>query len=276
MTNGPRVGTGARRLAALAAVAAVFLGSVSCSKDEFEKNAEGFNIEPAAEPGPDAFTPTVVSGETQNAMGGGAVEGELAQAGSGGACDTKKFVAELQKRPDAYKEWARVLGLKPDQVPAYVDSLDTVVLTKDTKVTNHGIHNGKAYARQSVLTAGTAVMVDKNPGDGPRASTTTSSAPPPTGPAGGIIVTRCKCGNPLLPPGDPSKPVVTAPDTEAPGTSEPGTTTRGATTRGTTPGSSAGRSTTTRSGSTTVTTRSGATTTRGSGSGDETTSTGPR
>jgi hypothetical protein len=258
MTRATRIGTGTRRLGALAAVLAVALGSVSCSKDEFEKTSDGFNIEKAEEPGPDAFTPSVVSGETQNALGAG-VEGELAQ-GAGTACDTKKFVAELQKRPDAYKEWARVLGIKQDQVQAYVDSLDTVILTKDTKVTNHGISNGRAYARQSVLTAGTAVMVDKSAGDGPAASTTTSSSPPATGPAGGVIVTRCKCGNPLLPPGDPSKPQETTVGTEEePGTTAPGST-RPGTTRGTTAGT-AGRATTTSTRAATTTSRSGATTT---------------
>jgi hypothetical protein len=271
MISGPRIGTGSgiRRVAALGAVLAVALGSVSCAKDEFEKTADGFNIEKAEEPGPDAFTPSVVSGETQNALGAG-VEGELAQ-GAGTACDTKKFVAELQKRPDAYKEWARVLGLKQDQVPAYVDSLETVVLTKDTKVTNHGIHNGKAYARQSMLTAGTAVMVDKSAGDGPAASTTTSSSPPASGPAGGVIVTRCKCGNPLLPPGDPSKPQPTTEGTDE----EPGTTTRGTTpgsTRGTSPGTTARSATTSTRGATT--TRSGATTTTSASSGATTTTDG--
>jgi hypothetical protein len=268
MISGPRTGSGTRRLAALAAVLAVALGSVSCAKDEFEKTAEGFNIEKAEEPGPDAFTPSVVSGETQNALGAG-VEGELAQ-GAGTACDTKKFVAELQKRPDAYKEWARVLGLKQAEVPAYVDSLETVVLTKDTKVTNHGIHNGKAYARQSVLTAGTAVMVDKSGADGPAASTTTSSSPPATGPAGGVIVTRCKCGNPLLPPGDPSKPQPTTVGTdEEPGTTAPGST-RPGTTRGTTSGT-AGRATTSTSRGATTSTRAGATTSSASSGATTTT-----
>jgi hypothetical protein len=118
------------------------------------------------------------------------------------------------------------MGLTPEQVPAYISGLKSAVLTADTKVTNHGLKDGHAYPRQSVLTAGTAVLVDTGGATAP--STTSSSAPPATAPGGGIIVTRCKCGNPLLPPGDPKAPeeptATEPPATAAPGSVSPGST----------------------------------------------------
>ena len=74
---------------------------------------EGFVIEPASSVGPDAFTPSVE-------VDGGAV------------CDTAQFLEELVSRPDAVREWARVLGLPEADVPGYVASLTPEVLTEDT------------------------------------------------------------------------------------------------------------------------------------------------
>jgi hypothetical protein len=144
-----------------------------------------------------------------------------------------------------------VLNVPSNEVPTYVKGLKSVVLTKDTKITNHGLKDGHAYARQSVLTAGTAVLVDQS---GRRAAaTTTSSTPPATAPGGGVIVTRCKCGNPLLPPQNPQAPGSSAPEeepgtgTSTPGSVAPGSTRLDTTTRSTT---SSSRSTTTRAATT--------------------------
>jgi hypothetical protein len=52
------------------------------------------------------------------------------------------------------------------------------VLTRDTRVTNHGFRDGEATQLQSVLQAGTAVLVDSR----------------------GVPRVKCGCGNPLLPP----------------------------------------------------------------------------
>ena len=78
------------------------------------------------------------------------------------------------------REWARVLGLEPNQrvVAAYIRKLRPVTLTRDTRVTNHSFVDGRAVAFQSILQAGTAVLVDKD----------------------GVPVARCRCGNPLLEP----------------------------------------------------------------------------
>ena len=56
--------------------------------------------------------------------------------------------------------------------------LTPVTLTRDTRVTNHGYRNGRPTPRQSVLQAGSAVLVDRY----------------------GVPRARCGCGNPLIPP----------------------------------------------------------------------------
>ena len=58
------------------------------------------------------------------------------------------------------RAWAGVLGVTVEQIPGYVRSLIPTVLLYDTRVTNHGFANGRATAFQSVLQAGTAVLVD--------------------------------------------------------------------------------------------------------------------
>ena len=94
------------------------------------------------------------------------------------SCDTGLLINYLAQNPDKGAAWAGVLGITPMQIPEYVGQLTPVLLRADTRVTNHGFANGKAYPLQSVLQAGTAVLVDK----------------------GGAPRVRCECGNPLLEP----------------------------------------------------------------------------
>ena len=65
--------------------------------------------------------------------------------------------------------------LPPEQVGPFLGSLTPVTLRTDTAVTNHGFRDGSATAFQSVLQAGTGVLVD----------------------AQGLPRVRCYCGNPL-------------------------------------------------------------------------------
>jgi hypothetical protein len=95
-----------------------------------------------------------------------------------GSCDPDQLVAFLVDNPDKAAAWAGVLGIAPNQIADYVDGLTPVVLQTDTRVTNHGWKNGKANPLQSVLEAGTAVLVDQH----------------------GVPRVKCNCGNPLLPP----------------------------------------------------------------------------
>ncbi|MFH9227867.1 DUF6777 domain-containing protein [Streptomyces lydicus] len=94
------------------------------------------------------------------------------------ACDVEKQITYLQSAPARNQAFAGVLNVSPGGVPAYLRSLTPVQLGYDTRVTNHGYKDGKAYEFQSVLQAGTAVMVDPY----------------------GVPRVRCKCGNPLTKP----------------------------------------------------------------------------
>jgi hypothetical protein len=93
-------------------------------------------------------------------------------------CDAKAMVDFLTTHADKGAAWAGALGIAADQIPSYVSGLTDAILRSDTRVTNHGFSGGTAVPKQSILQAGTAVLVD----------------------ALGIPRVRCFCGNPLDPP----------------------------------------------------------------------------
>jgi hypothetical protein len=151
-----------------------FADSISIDEKAWRKGAEAM---------------TSTTSGTADTFGGG--DGEVVTTGTAGdepglyggtrdkaACDGDKLVAFLADNPDKAEAWAGVLGIAPDAIAGYVADLTPVVLTTDTRVTNHGFRDGKATSLQSVLEAGTAVLVD--PYGTPRV--------------------KCGCGNPLLPP----------------------------------------------------------------------------
>ncbi len=202
----------------LGIVAAVGMGVALAVEDgdgvAFSATKAGFIEEPAGEIGPDAFTRPVDTDDEQ-------------------ICDKDKLIDELEQRPEAFQAWAAVLDIPEEDVPDYIQSLEAKVLDEDTMVTNHGLHDGVAYARPSVLEAGTAVLfgppleeppiqevttttrdgiVDTTATTGPpeTAGTTVTAGATTTTVEGGTPVTRCKCGNPLLPPYAPSVPGETA------------------------------------------------------------------
>jgi tRNA A-37 threonylcarbamoyl transferase component Bud32 len=104
-------------------------------------------------------------------------------------CDVKQMLTFLQSNPDKAAAWAKVLGIPTAVIPTFVDDLTSVILRSDTRVTNHGFANGQATELQSVLQAGTAVLVDRF----------------------GVPVVRCYCGNPLTPPKTVDTPAYTGP-----------------------------------------------------------------
>jgi len=108
----------------------------------------------------------------------GATEGLYGGTEKVSSCDVNQLASFLTSHPDKGKAWAGVQGIAQSDIPAYLHSLTPVVLRTDTRVTNHGFSNGQATTFQSVLQAGTAVLVDNH----------------------GVPRARCACGNPLLPP----------------------------------------------------------------------------
>ncbi|MDH4145307.1 MAG: PASTA domain-containing protein [Acidimicrobiia bacterium] len=99
-------------------------------------------------------------------------------------CDRDQMISFLSQNSGQAAAWAGTQGIATSELASYIRGLTPVQLRLDTRVTNHGYVDGRATARQSVLEAGTAVLVDRF----------------------GVPRARCYCGNPLLPPVAVDKP----------------------------------------------------------------------
>jgi hypothetical protein len=95
-----------------------------------------------------------------------------------GPCDAAAAANFLQGHSDKGRAWAEAIGIEPNLIPHYLNSLTPVTLTVDTWVTSHDFSAGRERAFQSVLQAGTAVMIDQ----------------------AGVPRMHCESGNPLGPP----------------------------------------------------------------------------
>lgn len=171
-------------------------------------------LEPAATLGPDSFTDAVLEGPvvsttapvtttttiagTTTTVAGTAIGSRFGNevglyggTGDQARCDKDAMLAFLQQNPDKAAAWVAAQNSDPTlawddgrtdltvaDLPAYFEELTPVTLLYDTRVTNHGFRNGLPTPRQSVLQAGTAVLVDIY----------------------GVPRARCACGNPLIPP----------------------------------------------------------------------------
>lgn len=95
------------------------------------------------------------------------------------ACDVDRLKAFLTDPAHHRKAqaWADALGITTDRIPGYLDRLTPVLLRHDTLVRNHDYKKGKAVPFDSLLQAGTAVLVDEQ----------------------GLPAVKCSCGNPLRP-----------------------------------------------------------------------------
>jgi hypothetical protein len=147
--------------------------------------------EPIQTPGVNPFMPPAGTDQpniTPPPNGSGSVSGATAGLYGGtlnnSSCDAQAMVRFLLANSDKAVAWASVLGINPADIPNYVADLTPVILRTDTAVTNHGFANGQATTVNSVLQAGTAVLVDKF----------------------GTPRVRCMCGNPLTPPSTFSRP----------------------------------------------------------------------
>jgi len=106
-------------------------------------------------------------------------------------CDKEAIVSFLEQNPEMAAAWVAAQNSDPNlawddgrtsltaaDLRAYFAELTPVTLIRDTRVTNHGFRDGLPTPRQSVLEAGTAVLIDIY----------------------GVPRSRCACGNPLIPP----------------------------------------------------------------------------
>jgi len=95
-------------------------------------------------------------------------------------CDAQALAEGLSDPANAGRAqaWADVEGILPRDIRTFVGNLTAVRLRFDTRVTNHGFAGGVARPFQSVLQAGTSVLVDQR----------------------GVPRVRCFCANPLTGP----------------------------------------------------------------------------
>lgn len=187
-------------------VVAAAIGVLIVTDDDGEQAVEASGevlLEPAASNGPDPFTQSVgelfdaervtglsPSGRTDDTKADrdgdeaqvqqrvGTQPGLYGGTMDQGSCNPEQLVAFLEDEPAKAAAWASVQGIPSGEIAEFVDSLTPAILLEDTRVTNHGFANGAATPHQSVLQAGTAVMIDER----------------------GVPRVRCACGNPLLPP----------------------------------------------------------------------------
>ncbi|MFL6114988.1 MAG: DUF6777 domain-containing protein [Catenulispora sp.] len=119
----------------------------------------------------------------------GSTEGLYGGTQNVSSCDVNQLSDFLTTHLDKGRAWADAQGIAQSDIPAYLRSLTPAILRVDTRVTNHGFSNGQATTFQSVLQAGTAVLVDNH----------------------GVPRVRCACGNPLMPPATLSSETFTGP-----------------------------------------------------------------
>lgn len=182
---------------ACALSAALLTAVAGCGGDDdsaTKSNGELF-LQPVAAQGPDPFTastatstatPSPVPGSPQPAQSGstavrsvsGGMPGLYGGTERVGSCDVERQIGYLTADQAKARAFAQAEGISQASVPGYLRSLASVVLRADTRVTNHGYSGGSVTSYQSVLQAGTAVLVDNR----------------------GVPRVRCACGNPLSPP----------------------------------------------------------------------------
>lgn len=93
-------------------------------------------------------------------------------------CDTVTLANDLDADPGTARAWGLALGITPQQIPHYLNTLTAVVLLSDTWVTTHTPVDGISEPKQAVLQAGNAVLIDPL----------------------GVPRVRCASGAPLTPP----------------------------------------------------------------------------
>ena len=130
-------------------------------------------------PGPDAFTPSVAAGKPTSLAsaattipaptGTGPVRfnavGDRLYAGTRGApsCNTTELVSYLESNAARGRGWASTVGIAPTDIRTFVGALTPVLLRVDTRVTEYRFtRTGQPRPRQTVLQAGTAVLLDRS------------------------------------------------------------------------------------------------------------------
>ncbi|MEV0738581.1 DUF6777 domain-containing protein [Streptomyces sp. NPDC050549] len=124
---------------------------------------------------PTVSTPTRTASPVHTLAVSGATPGLYGGTARTGSCDVERQIAYLTRDQAKAGAFAQAEGISRSAIPGYLRGLASVVLRADTQVTNHGFRDARVTGFQSVLQAGTAVLVDNR----------------------GVPRVRCACGNPL-------------------------------------------------------------------------------
>ncbi|MGI5460073.1 DUF6777 domain-containing protein [Streptomyces sp. CA-249302] len=183
-----------KTLATACALSAALLVA-GCGGDGGKDTKSGGEVflQPVAAQGPDPFTRSTATSTatpppvTRTRQPTGPSQGIRSISGSTpglyggtervGSCDVNRQIDQLTSDQARARAFAQVEGVSTASIPSYLRGLAPVALRADTRVTNHGFRGGRATGFQSVLQAGTAVLVDNR----------------------GVPRVRCACGNPLKP-----------------------------------------------------------------------------
>ncbi|MFJ8533990.1 DUF6777 domain-containing protein [Streptomyces sp. NPDC093591] len=184
------------RTIATACTLSAALAVAGCGAGDEDPESSGeVLLQPAAAQGPDPFmdstatstvTPSPVTRTPRPAHPGraglrtlsGETPGLYGGTRGAGSCDVQRQIDRLTADRARGRVFAQAAGVPQASIPGYLRALTSVVLRADTRVTNHGYRDGMGKGFQSVLQAGTAVLVDSR----------------------GVPRVRCACGNPLAPP----------------------------------------------------------------------------
>ncbi|NUT24665.1 MAG: hypothetical protein HOV84_01780 [Streptomyces sp.] len=175
--------------------AALLAGGCTVDSGEGATSSGEIFLQPAAARGPDPFTDSTAtstvtlspvartprpahSGQAEAQSLSGETPGLYGGTRGTGSCDVRRQIDRLTADQDRARGFAQAAGVSRAAIPGYLRGLTSVVLRADTRVTNHGYRDGRTTGYQSVLQAGTAVLVDDH----------------------GVPRVRCACGNPLAPP----------------------------------------------------------------------------
>lgn len=108
----------------------------------------------------------------------GTQRGLYGATGATPVCDVPAVANYLDADPGRSAPWAKAIGIAPQKIPYYLNTLTPVVLIADTWVTVDTFLDGGAAPVQAVLQSGNAVLVDR----------------------AGVPRLHCATGDPLTPP----------------------------------------------------------------------------
>ena len=117
-------------------------------------------------PQPPVTAPAFESDGSAGASGGirslrGGTPGLFGGLTDRAVCDSERLSLLLQADPERARAFADAQGIAPADLDRFIADLTPVLLRGDTRVTDHRFLEGQAEARQAVLQAGTAVLVDE-------------------------------------------------------------------------------------------------------------------